>query len=229
MISLNLLPDIKKEYLKTQRLKRLFVMGSFIISAGFVALAILLAIFVFGVQRLQLSTVQSDIDSSLDQLQSVEDLDKIVTIQKQLGSLPELHEEKPSVDRLFNYLSMLVPNDVRLTEIELIFDDELRGELNGIAATPKAVNVFVDTIKNAELTYEGAESPIKPFTSVVLEDSIVDDGEVSYQINIRFDETLFDNTLTDVELSVPNITTTSSVTERPALFDGENEESDDEN
>lgn len=220
MITLNLLPDIKKEYLRTQRLKRLFMVGSLLTSLGFVALTILLALFVFGVQRLQLSDVQSDIDSSLAQLQSVQDLDKIVTIQKQLEVLPGLHEGKPAANRIFSYLSSLVPAEVSLNKAEFIMiGDEVGGELSGAAASPKAVNVFVDTIKNAQFTYEGAESPIKPFTSVVLDDPTVQDDKIQYKITIKFDPLLFDNTLVKAQLSVPKITTTTSVAERPRLFD----------
>lgn len=224
MIALNLLPDIKKEYLKTQRFKRLFIVGSLIAGAGFVTITILLALFVFGVQRIQLSETQSGIDEALTKLQSINDLDKIVTIQKQMDVLPGLHDKKPATGRLFGYLNTLVPSDVKLSSVELLFEDDLSGELTGTATTPKAINVFVDTLKNAELTFAGAEEPIRPFTSVVLEDPVVEDDEVAYQIIIKFDSKLFDNTLTDVKLTVPNITTTNSVRARPVLFDGEDNE-----
>ena len=220
MITLNLLPDIKKEYLNTQKFKRLFIVGSIIISSVFVAATVLLALFVFGVQRLQLSNVQSEIDNSLSQLQSVQDLDKIVTIQKQLDVLPGLHDEKPAANRLFSYLSTLVPNNVSLSKVEIAFDaDSLSGELSGSASSPKDINIFVDTLKNAQFTYEGAETPIKPFNSVVLADPVVETDEVTYKIAIKFGALLFDSTLKGAKLSVPNITTTTSVAERPALFE----------
>ena len=223
MITLNLLPDIKKEYLNTQRFKRLFIVGSIVISSVFIAGAVLLALFVFGVQRLQLSNTQSEIDSSLSQLQSVQDLDKIVTIQKQLEVLPGLHNDKPAANRLFGYLSTLVPSSVNLSKVEIMFDaDTLGGELSGSAPSPKDVNIFVDTLKNAEFTYTGADAPIKPFYSVVLADPIVEADEVTYKISIKFDALLFDNTLQGAKLSVPNITTSNSVTERPSLFEGDN-------
>lgn len=221
MIALNLLPDIKKEYLKTQKYKRMFIVGALLVSALFVGLTILLALFVFGVQRLQLSDVQSEIDRSLEQLQSIEDLDKIVSVQQQLESLPGLHESKPATTRLFNYFKVLVPNDVSLSKVDFFFSlDALNGELTGAAKSAKAVNVFVDTIKNAEFSYEGAESPIKPFTSVLLSEPGVEDNEVVFKINVKFDPLLFDNTLSGAKLTVPNITTTTSVQERPKLFDG---------
>lgn len=225
MIALNLLPDIKKEYLKTQKLKRLFIVGALIASTAFVALAILLAIFVFGLQRLQLSTTQADIDNALAELQSIEDLDKIVTIQKQLDAIPQLHDSKPAADRLFGYLETLVPKDISLSKVEVMFEESnLSGELTGTAQSVKAVNVFVDTLKNANFTYEGAEAAIKPFTSVVLSNSTVEGAEVAYTISVKFDALLFDNTLSSAKLTVPNITTTTSVRERPALFDGDSNE-----
>jgi len=225
MITLNLLPDIKKEYLKTERFKRMFMVGSLLVSLLFVTLTVLLAIFVYGVQRLQLSDVQSDIDNSLVQLQSIQDLGKIVTIQKQLEALPGLHETKPAVDRLFTYLGDMVPPDVSLTKIEFFLsDDQLSAELSGTAPDPKAVNVFVDTIKNVQFAYEGAEAPIRPFTSVVLADPVVEDDIVNYTVAVKFDSLLFDNRLNNARLTVPKITTSSSVTQRPALFSDDSED-----
>ncbi|HEX9594703.1 MAG TPA: hypothetical protein VF996_01050 [Candidatus Saccharimonadales bacterium] len=226
MIALNLLPDIKKEYLRTQKFKRMFTVGSLIAMAVFVTVTVLLGIFVFAVQRLQLSNTQSDIDGALSQLQSIEDLDKIVTVQKQLEVLPELHKNKPAVYRLFDYLKAVIPNDVSLSKVEFAFllDGSEGGTLTGSAPDPKSVNILVDTLKNAQLTYDGAETSIKPFQTVILDKTNVDDGGVSYSVIIKFDPTLFDNSLEKAKLTVPKITTSSSVTERPALF---NEESED--
>src|SRR5690606_13808917 len=138
--------------------------------------------------------------------------------------LPALHDEKPAAGRLFGYLSTLVPSEVKLASLELLLGEDLSGELSGTAATAKAINVFVDTLKNAELTYQGAEAPVRPFTSVVLEDPVVEEHEIAYRIIIKFDALLFDNTLSQVKLTVPNITTSNSVRGRPVIFEGENNE-----
>jgi Tfp pilus assembly protein PilN len=224
MITLNLLPDIKKEYLRSQRIKRLFIVGAVIVSGAFVALAVLLAIFVFGAQRLHLSSIQSDIDEAVTTLQNQPDLDKIVTIQKQLEALPQLHAEKPAADRLLEYLSKLVPQDISLTRLQMTLFEDYEATLTGFGSEPKAVNVFVDTLKNATFTHSGDQT-VNPFSQVVLDGITVDENEgTSYRIILTFDPILFDNTVTDGELNVPNITTSASVQGRPDIFQEPSEE-----
>lgn len=226
MITLNLLPDIKKDYLKSQRTKRLFILSAFTVSAAVVGVAVLLGLFVFGAQNLHKSRVQSDIDNALSTLQSQEDLEKIVTIQKQLESLPELHDKKPVANRLFGYLATVVPANIALTEIEVAFDDDNEMTISGKGEDPKAVNVFVDTLKNATFTYNENETT-NPFTEVILESVSIDEEDgTNYEITLLFDYILFDNTISGGELTVPKITTTTSVQQRPALF--QEDESGDE-
>lgn len=228
MITLNLLPDIKKEYLRSQRIKRLFVAGAALVSGGFIALVVLLGLFVFGAQKLHLSRVQSDIDEAANTLQSQPDLDKVVTIQKQLDSLPGLHEQKPAADRLLGYLNTVVPKDISLTGVEITLYDGEDVTISGLGNDPKAVNIFVDTLKNATFTYiddSGTEQSIEPFSRVVLDSISVDNTEgTTYRINLEYDELIFDNTIKDWELKVPKITTSASVQERPALFESPGEE-----
>lgn len=218
MITLNLLPDIKKDYLRSQRVKRLFLFGATLVSAAFIAMAILLALFVFGAQRLHLNRVQSDIDQTLADLKAQPDIDKIVTIQKQLEVLPGLHDDKPAGERLFTYLGLVVPQDITLSNVEIDLADENVAILTGAGPNPRAINVFVDTLKNATFEYDGIESPINPFTRVVLENVAVEEEETTYAINIEYDTVLFDTTLDNVKLTVPKITSSTSVQQRPVLF-----------
>lgn len=220
MITLNLLPDIKKEYLRSQRVKRLFIVGAVLVTSAFVAVVILLSLFVFGAQNLHLNGVQGDIDEALENLQSQQDLSKVITIQKQLEALPDLHDERPAVDRLFGYLARVVPEDITLSQVEMQFEDSETAELNGAGPDPKAINTFVDTLKNASFTYsiDGVETTINPFSSVVLDSVGVEAEETSYSIILEYDPVLFDNRIEDGKLTVPKITSSTSVQERPVLF-----------
>lgn len=224
MISLNLLPDIKKEYLRSQRTKRLFLLGSFLVTGAFVAVTVLLGTFVLAGQNTHKNRVQNDIDEALNRLQSEENLEKIVTIQNQLNVLPGLHDGKPDTGRLFGYLKEIVPNNIALNQLEVKFEDDNEFIIAGKGENPKAVNVFVDTMKNASYTYNGEET-VNAFSGVVLENISVDSEEgTSFEIVLTFDELLFDNTVTDGKLSVPKITTSTSVKERPTLFQETEEE-----
>lgn len=222
MIGINLLPDIKQEYLKSQRIKRTILAISFLVSAGVISIVVLFGIFVFVGQRVHLSGLQKDIDNTISKLQAIEDLDKIVTIQKQLEKLPELHDKKPAVYRFFQlFLPKLVPNDVNLNAIDIRVTDRYEMEISGEAKDFKAVNTFADTLKFAELVpAEGTagENALRPFTNVVVDSYDKDDEITSYKIELVFDPSLFDKTQ-NVTIRVPSIISSPSVTERPgALF-----------
>lgn len=218
MITLNLLPDIKREFLRSQRVKKLFILGAIMVSGVFVGAVVLLGLYI-GSQKLHLNSVQSDIDESLAALQAQSELSKVVTIQKQLSSLPGLHEANPATDRLLGYLEIVVPVGITLSSVEIDFDEgENTAILSGAGPDPKAINVFVDTLKNANFNYDGNETPFQPFSDVVLESVSVGEEATSYQISLIFDSKLFDNTVNNGKLTVPNITSSNSVQERPTLF-----------
>lgn len=223
MITLNLLPDIKKDYLKAKRTKRMFMTIAFFMSTGAIASVVLMSMYVFGVQNLLITSDQHSIDDSIKTLTSVEDLDKIVSVQNQLRALPGLHEDKPAATKLFGYLATITPNSVSLNSINIKFEDNVI-EAKGIGEDFKAVNTFVDTLKNANYTYkDGPESQLA-FSNVVLDTIGVNKDESSFKVLFEFEPDIFDNNLEGLKLTVPNITSTRSETEKPkSLFDSPKE------
>jgi len=218
MISLNLLPDIKKEYLKAEHTKNMFIMGAILVSAFAVTAVILVSLYVFGVQKIRISGAQGSIDKSIHTLKSEPDLDKLVTIQNQLKALPALHEGTTKPSRIFEYLKILTPNDVGLSTLSLDLENKTM-ELRGSGKDFKAVNTFVDTLKNATYS-KGGDTTLRPaFSDVVLEAIGKDKQNSSVKITLSFDFTIFDPNVTDVKMTVPSITSTRSQTESPnALF-----------
>lgn len=218
MITLNLLPDIKKEYLKANRRKSMFMMVAFLVSATSVAAVALVAIYVLGVQKLQIANSQNSIDFSIKTLNETEDLDKIVTVQNQLNALPSLYEQKVVASKLFDYLKIVTPNEVRLSRVSVEYDDFLV-EVRGTGEDFKAVNTFVDSLKNASFTFAQNDQKTLAFSSVVL-DSISSDSEASFRVSFSYDPQIFDINVAGLKLTVPNITSTRSQTEKPkSLFD----------
>ena len=139
MITLNLLPDIKKEYLKANRTKSTILTIAFFVSLGVVFAVVLMSLYVLGVQRLQISNSQDSIDKSIITLQTTEDLDKTITIQNQLNALPALEESTIAANRLFDYLTIVTPNDVSLNTV-IIDYQSYTVEVRGTGKDFKAVN-----------------------------------------------------------------------------------------
>jgi len=223
MITLNLLPDIKKEYLKSRRTKSLFVVGAFFISAGAVTLVVLIASYVLGVQTLQITSSQNSIDESKEILTETEDLAKVVTIQKQLQALPSLHEATTKVSRLFNYLKVIIPDGVSLSSVEIDFDDQT-AEIKGTASDFKSINTFIDSLKNATYEYKGNTEESLAFSSVVLGSIANNDDESSFKITFEYESDIFDPNKEKLVLTVPSITSTQSQTGRPKSLFNEKEE-----
>lgn len=217
MIQFNLLPDIKIQYLKARRQKRLFMtVSAVVIVATLVIMAILIG-FVFGVQKKSISDLNKDIDTKGDQLTSTQDLDKILTVQNQLKSLTGLHDNKAVASRLFGYVSQVTPSDAAVARLDVNFVENTM-TISGSATSLEVVNVFADTLKFTQFATAGNSTPRAAFSAVVLTNFGRDEKVATYTLTSKFDPAIFSQR-EEVTLTVPNIVTTRSEVAQPsALF-----------
>ncbi len=213
MIQFNLLPDVKVEYIKTRRTKRLVVMASVLLGGLALAVFIILFLVVNVLQRKHLSDLNNDIKRDTAQLQAVPNIDRILTVQNQLTSLTALHEQDPAVSRLLTYLVQVTPAQANISEATIDFTDNTLA-ISGSANALSTVNQFVDTLKFTTYTIDGNTTPQRAFSDVVLTSFTVDETGTSYQVSVRFDPVIFDNTQ-QIQLAVPKIVSTRSETEKP--------------
>lgn len=213
MIQFNLLPDVKQEYIKAKRQKHSVIVVSLLVAAVSLFMFILLFLTVRVFQRTHLSNLDDDITTMTKTLNETADLDKILTIQNQLNSLPGLHDQKPVVTRLTNYLSEITPSQVNIGELEADFDATTIS-IKGTADSLQSVNKFVDTIKFTTFKDGEEEATEPPFTAVVLSDFVRNNTETTYTITFSFNKIIFDGNH-DIKLTVPQITSTRSETEKP--------------
>ncbi len=224
MIQLNLLPDVKKEFLQAQRTKTTVIGISILVTLGAVGLTVFLFLTVYAGQPLLIASKQTEIDTRTEDLKSVEDIDKYLTIQNQLIALPELYDQKVIYSRLFEYLKVLnpaPPNNIRLSSLQT---DQENKEIvfNGVAGNFQAFTIFKDTLVNAELTYkeDDEEQTGKLFDSVVIESQNLTRNqgrqELGFIVRATYNEFAFDPNIEDVKLNIPNIQTTQSITGAPS-------------
>lgn len=218
MIQFNLLPDIKIQYLKAKRQEHAVVLGSVLAIIAAVTIFVLLMAVVHGLQKKTISDLNSDIQVASKELQGTKDLNKILTVQNQLGALTSLHDNKPISSRLYGYLSQVTPADASISQISV--DLELSTiTLNGAAPDLTVVNKYVDTLKFTTFTTASATEDTKAFSEVVLNSFARDPEDASYGISFKYDPLIFSGTEKDVTLTVPNIISTRSQVDRPtALF-----------
>lgn len=219
MIQFNLLPDVKKEYIKAKRQKRLIITASTLATISSLVLLFLLFSFVQFAQKKSIDDLTKDITAEVAAINSVQGLNEILTIQNQLNSIPELVEDKPETSRIFDYMRIVTPKNVFISSLDLDIVNSTM-EVTGSATDLASINTFADTLKFVTYT-DGEVTDGKPFTNVVTDLSRNNENS-SYSIKLQFDPILFDNK-SDVVLVVPNTITTRSVTGQPELGRDENE------
>lgn len=221
-MQLNLLPAVKMEYIKAQRARRLVLTMSVLVTVASVALLLLL-LSVEGLQKKHLNDLSKDIASESSKLQHEPQIDKMLTVQNQLGSLTGLHASEPSAAQVFNYLNQVTPANVSITDFNIDFTKQT-AIITGTSSNLANVNQYVDTLKHASFTTSGNSTSQPAFSNVVLTSFSLntDSGNAgqaaNYTISLSYDRTIFDVTK-NVKLSVPNVTTTRlDVTQPTDLF-----------
>lgn len=150
MIEINLIPDVKREYLRARAQRNYIIFMATIVGAAAIALAVVLGL-VFSGQLVAEAVQNKSIEDQSKKLSAIEDLDKTVTIQQQLEKIDSQHSNKTIDSRLFTVLTAVnppAPNDVRISTLKL--DPETKtitmegSALNGYAA----LEVLKKTIMN---------------------------------------------------------------------------------
>lgn len=204
-VQFNLIPDVKYEYLKAKRFERATISISIIVVAVCIVVLAALVFFADFKQKHDISGLSSDITNSSRKIQSINGLDKIITIQNQLESLPALYEQDPSTSRIFSYITQLTPPNVTVGDLTLDFTANTM-EIKGQAPALSDVNSYTDALKEA--TYNDKTSGVSSqpaFSSVVLSTFARSDQGATYTIDMSFDPTLF-KTDDTIVLTVPKKT-----------------------
>lgn len=225
MIQFNLLPDVKLEYIKARRTKRIVVLGSSLIAGVSVAIMVVLFFATNVFQQRHLGNLDTDIKRDSQTLQQEPDLDKILTVQNQLIVMDDLHAKKPAASRFGTYLTQITPTNVSIVKLETDFTTNVM-LFEGTAPSLSAVNQFVDTLKFT--TYKAGDETDKAFPAVILSsfgrsdiENTGSESPASYKLTVTFNPAIFDITK-DTKLQVPKTVTTRSATEKPeAIFESQ--------
>ncbi len=222
MIQLNLLPDVKLEYIKAQRARRL-VLSVSILVAGVSVVILLLLLSAGGLQRKHMNDLARDIKSGSDTLQKKPQINRMLTVQNQLESLTQLHSGKPAAARLFAYLNQVTPADVNINDFSIDFAQKTIS-ITGTSGNLAKVNTYVDALKRAKFIagkQNGQNDQGHPaFSNVVLSsfslntDTQIAGEAANYTINLAYDPAIFDITQ-DVQLAVPSETVTRQSVGKP--------------
>jgi hypothetical protein len=217
MIQLNLLPDIKMDYIKAERMRRMALSISVLASLVAIGLLVLLLV-VSSLQKKHLSDLSKDITRDSNTLQQKPQINKILTVQNQLESLTALHAAKPAAPRLFDYLYQVTPNNVSINSLNNDFTAQTM-TITGGADALSTVNKYIDTLKFTTYSTDSSTGTTKAFSNIVLSSfglnsSGQGNSAASYSITMSYDKTIFDITQ-KITLTVPNKTTTRAALDQP--------------
>ena len=205
------------EYIKAQRTRSLVLSSAVIIALGSIALLVLLLV-VGGLQKKHINDLTKDIKADTATLQKKPDITKILTVQNQLQRLTALHEQKPAVANLFNYLNQVTPSQVSINDLSVDFTEQTM-TISGTADSLSSVNKYIDTLKYTKYKTDASDEAQPAFKDVVLGSFSIGTGSrggqsANYTITLAYDPAIFNST-EKITLSVPNLTTTRAALEQP--------------
>lgn len=162
MIEINLIPDVKRELLKAQRMRASVISISIITSIIAAGIVVALLIYIVGVQNVRGFILDNQTKDQSDKLAKVEDLSKILTIQNQLGKISTFNAQKNIDSRLFDVLSAVIPpapNDVKVSQVSIDSENKTI-RIDGQTRGYDSMEVFKKTLASTIITYtkDGTET-----------------------------------------------------------------------
>lgn len=212
MIEINLVPDVKQELIRAQRVRSTVIGGAILAGVISIAVVILLSVYVFVVQSVRFAVSDAAIDTANKELTSVEDLSKILTIQNQLTKISDLNNGKSMTSRVFYLMSTLIPpepNSVQLSNL-IIDTDTSKITLEGQAANSyAAVEVFKKTIEGARIVFktDGVEEEVTLATNISTGDTSYGEDMsgrtvLRFSLSFEYSEELFSSTIDDFRVRI---------------------------
>ena len=150
-LQFNLLPDVKLEYIKAQKTRNRVVTLAFLVSGVALLGFLLLLLTVQIVQKKQLSDADKQIKDASANLEKVNGLPQLLTVENQLKSLVTLLQNKHVSSRIFDYLVVKTPSNVNVGRVFIDFSQNTM-TLDGTTDNHKSVNTFFDTLKFTPFT-----------------------------------------------------------------------------
>ena len=180
MIEINLLPNVKRELLKTRAMRNRVLSISFLVGGASIAAVVVLAL-ILGSQIAAEAVQNGVIKDRNDKLMAVEDLNKVVTIQHQLTKINEQHSRKKLNSRIFDVVTAVnpvAPNNVSFSDIKV------NPESKTITLEGSAVNGYsaLETLKKTILNTKVQTTDGDKSSEVSLTKEIKD-GDTSFGEN----------------------------------------------
>lgn len=213
MIEINLIPDVKQELIRAERVRSVVI--SFSILIGIISLGVvaLLAVYVFGVQTVRSALADDNIKKGSAQLANVEDLSKVLTIQNQLSKIDELNDQKKIDSRIFDVLSAVIPpapNNVQVSNL-LIDAAQSQISIEGQTRAFDVLEIFKKTVDGAVVTYKDGSDTAEVKLATDISTTDISYGEdtsgakvLRFTLRFTYAEQLFSPTVPGIVIKLTN-------------------------
>lgn len=142
----NLVPDVKIQMIKALKMRNLVLFICIVVAAASIGVVLILFSIKSG-QDIMMASQDKRLDAMSIKLNDYEELDDLVTIQRQLDMISQLSGDKPVLSRVFGALDVVLPqgNDVvQLSELRVNLEDNtLRFEGQADARTAPLIDYRV--------------------------------------------------------------------------------------
>lgn len=216
MIEINLIPDVKRELLRTRMVRNAVISLSIIVGIGAIVTTVVLGL-VFGGQLAAEGLQDGEIKKKSSELTAIEDLNKTVTIQHQLQKINDQHNNKKITSRLLDMVSAVnppAPNNVRFSSVKLQPEDK-KIVIEGSAANGyAALEVLKKTIANTKVATkrDGNEESVQLAQDIVAgETSFGEDSEGKKVLRFSFTFSYADELFAPSKEAVTIVTPTKRI------------------
>lgn len=172
MIEINLVPDVKQEFIRAKRARTVVISTSILVGLASIAIVAILAVYAFLGQTVRANLADAGIKEKSTELAKISDLGNTLTIQHQLAEVSSIHGDTNKMSRFFELLAAINPSAPNQVTFSMA---RLDSEEGTIRLEGQAVNGFnsADTLKktilNTTFSYRDEDKQLKtvPLTTSV--------------------------------------------------------------
>ena len=212
MIEVNLIPDVKREYLHAQRVRNTVISVSMLVAAAAAGTVIVLGL---ALGSLQFASGQADnsIKSKYKELSDKPDINDLLTIQNQLTQIDMISSNRGVNSRIFDTLSAVnpqAPNNVTMSTVRYNASEKTITIEGSTAGGFNAVDALKKTILNTKLKYtkdsESAETPLSSSVRITNTAYAEDSGgekKLTFTLTFSYPEELLSNSVKSLVIVSP--------------------------
>lgn len=161
MIQVNLIPDVKNELLRAQRLRNLIIFVSIVASIAAVGV-ILVMLSIMGTQSILNGLKQNEIKKEFAELNSIPNVNETIILQSQLSEISKIRNSSQNTSRILNTIIKGIRKDegsaVQFSSIQYdptTYKITLEGQTtNAISDGFVAVETLQKTIRDTRIIYK---------------------------------------------------------------------------